>query len=108
MSCNRCPHHVRHGQIGADSTVQFKDVCGLVVKQGGKHDDSKGRQRSVKVARSSECIHYPFKEGFDYMMCEIYVETFKSVGRKNDVVPTKDFQYSEAFSGGSIADMELL
>ena len=108
MSCRRCPHHVRHGQLGADATVQFKDVCGLIVKQNSRLEEVKGKQKALKGIKSQECVYYPFSEGFDYLQCEVYQQTFKGSDRKNGVVPTKDIQYSEALSGGSITDMELL
>ncbi len=55
-----------------------------------------------------DCVHYPFPKVFDYSTCEIYINTFKSSGQKNDAVPTQDFQYSDAVSASSITDMELL
>ena len=55
-----------------------------------------------------ECVNHPFPSVFDYIDCSVYQETFKSTSRKNDVIPTKDFQYSDVLSGNSITDMELL
>jgi hypothetical protein len=93
MSCRKCPHHVRHGHVGADGkSIEFKDRCGLKMK------DSKPR----------DCAHVPFKLGFEYTACEVYLETFKTAGQRNDVVPTSDFQYSDKLQTNSITDMELL
>ena len=93
MLCKRCPHHVRHG-VGATSGkgIEFQDRCGLKMRED----------------RNFPCKHYPFASVFDYATCDVYQTTFKSVGRRNDVVPTKDFQYSDAFAAASITDMELL
>lgn len=91
--CKRCPHHVKHGQVAADGkTIEFLNRCGLM----------------MKANKVLDCVHHPFSKYFDYTSCGIYQETFKSSGIKNDVVPTKDFQYSEGFNSGSITDMELL
>lgn len=93
MNCRKCPHHVRHGQVAQDGkSITFNDRCGLMMKTGTQQ----------------ECKHYPFKSGFDYARCETYNVVFKSEGQRNDVVPTSDFQYSDAFSGTSITEMELL
>jgi hypothetical protein len=93
MVCRKCPHHVRHGQLAADGkTITFKDRCGLKMKEKSDHS----------------CAHYPFNARFDYMVCEVYISTFKSVGRPNDAVPTSDFQYSDKIAGSSITEMELL
>ena len=33
MLCKRCPHLVRHGQLGPDKkTIEFKEMCGLIMK----------------------------------------------------------------------------
>lgn len=93
MSCKKCPHHVRHGQVVAgQNSIEFKDRCGL----------------KMKVLAPVDCAHYPFSKGFDYTVCGIYQEVFKSSGQRNDVVPTSDFQYSEQLAGNSITEMELL
>jgi hypothetical protein len=92
MLCRRCPHHVRHGQVSPDNKLTFKDMCGL----------------KMRTAEPVTCAHYPFPKVFDYMHCEVYMETFKTNGQRNDVVPTKDFQYSDALTSNSITDMELL
>ena len=55
-----------------------------------------------------ECGVVPFEDGFDYITCETYIDTFKSVGVKNGVVPTSDLQYSNKLAGSPITDMELL
>jgi hypothetical protein len=91
MICKKCPHHVRHGQAnpGAQSIV-FTDKCGLRMKD------------------KQDCSHYPFQKYFDYSKCDVYIDTFKGVGQRNDVVPTKDFQYTDAFTSSSITEMELL
>jgi hypothetical protein len=62
----------------------------------------------MKVLAPVDCAHYPFSKGFDYTVCGIYQEVFKSSGQRNDVVPTSDFQYSEQLAGNSITEMELL
>lgn len=124
MHCRRCPHLVRHGQLGADKqSIEFKNLCGLVIKQqqlleSGQIEaipakkiprkSTKKPDTKEKEVIKNECQHYPFPQIFDYIECEIYQSTFKSATRKNDVVPTKDFQYSDALSGSSITDMELL
>ena len=93
MSCKKCPHHVRHGQVAADGkTIEFKSRCGLRMKE----------QQQI------ECAHFPFGKGFDYINCEVYLATFKTAGQRNDVVPTSDFQYSDKLAGSSITEMELL
>lgn len=122
MSCRRCPHHVRHGQLGEDGrSMVFKDLCGLRVKQGQDHDApirknrGRGRPPADNVKRkplppgaSMECKHYPFAESFDYMLCPTYQEIFETKGLRNGAVPTKDFQFSETLSNVQVTDMELL
>jgi hypothetical protein len=128
MSCLRCPHHVRHGQMSLDKkTLTFTDICGLKTKAQDREDEAI-RERLALAAdpmerkvpakdivrpkrrhtKELECINYPFPAKFEYRHCQVYVDTFKSTEQKNDVLPTKDFQYSEALMGGSITDMELL
>ena len=92
MLCKKCPHHVRHGQVASGGGIEFKDKCGIKMRRNEVLD----------------CIHFPFPQVFDYTGCEVYLATFKSGGLRNDVVPTKDFQYSDVLSGNSITDMELL
>jgi hypothetical protein len=93
MSCKKCPHHVRHGRvIPNDNKIEFKDRCGLRMKE----------------SKPTDCNHYPFTKGFDYTACAVYQEVFKSSGQRNDVVPTSDFQYSDKLAGSSITEMELL
>ena len=93
MSCKKCPHHVRHGQVAADGkSFEFIDRCGLMMKQ----------QKEVS------CDHYPFNRSFDYGTCEHYISVFKVAGTRNDVVPTNDIQYSNNLGGNSITEMELL
>ena len=122
MTCKRCPHHVRHGKIEADGkTIAFTELCGLKMKQmqdnecTGKKVRGRGRPTAEVVKRkplpngiTSDCIHHPFPEQFDYFHCEVYQDTFESKGMKNGVVPTKDFQYSERLAGLAVTDMELL
>ncbi len=120
MLCKRCPHLVRHGQLAKDQkTIEFKSLCGLVMKQsladenGGMDAGRKPARKPVKQEVKKEikeqpCLHHPFPKVFDYIECQIYQGTFKSSARTNDVIPTKDFQYSDALSGNSITDMELL
>ena len=93
MSCRKCPHHVRHGQVAKDGkSIEFKDRCGLKMKDN----------------QAEECTHYPFEKRFDYQACAIYIEVFKTAGQRNDVVPTSDIQYSDKLAANSITDMELL
>lgn len=93
MVCKKCPHHVRHGQVAADGkSIEFKSRCGLRMKE----------QQQI------ECEHFPFKSGFDYGACGVYIGTFKTAGQRNDVVPTSDFQYSDRLAGSPITEMELL
>lgn len=124
MHCRRCPHLVRHGQLGEDKkSIEFKNLCGLIIKQQimkemGTVEASPMKKMPRKIPKKVEgeaeevlqqdCKNYPFPEVFDYIECEVYQSTFKSASRKNDVIPTKDFQYSDALSGNSITDMELL
>ncbi|MBP6217159.1 MAG: hypothetical protein KA436_01080 [Oligoflexales bacterium] len=121
MSCKRCPHHVRHGQVAKDGQdFQFKNLCGLKLKQNQdpeliKKTRGRGRPAAEPVRRkppsadkSIDCTNYPFSSEFDYFFCNVYQETFASKGLKNDVVPTKDFEFSENFTGVSVTDMELL
>lgn len=77
----------------------------------GKPAARKGAKKATKKEEEEpnmECICHPFPSVFDYIECGVYQETFKSTSRKNDVIPTKDFQYSDVLSGNSITDMELL
>ncbi len=91
MTCKKCPHHVQHGQVAADGkTFEFKDRCGLRIKEG------------------LLCSHYPFAKFFDYTNCEVYKNNVKGALDRKDVMPTQDFQFSDAFNSGSLADMELL
>jgi hypothetical protein len=100
MSCKTCPHHVRHGKPSNDGkNIEFNDSCGLRMRQ---------TDEPPKVILDPECTQYPFSKSFDYMQCHIYLDIFKSGVRRNDVIPTKDFQYSAALQGGSITDLELL
>jgi len=93
MLCKKCPHHVRHGSLAADGkNIIFKDRCGL----------------KMKATEDQECKNYPFPKVFDYTDCGVYRQTFKSGGQRNDVVPTSDFQYSDALNTQSITEMELL
>ena len=92
MLCKKCPHHVRHGQVGPDNTIEFKSRCGLRMKE----------QKPV------ECTHFPFSKGFDYAACDIYLAVFKTASQRNDVVPTSDFQYSDKLASNPITEMELL
>lgn len=122
MSCRRCPHHVRHGQVAKDQqSIIFKDICGLRHKQAVdpecalKKTRGRGRTTTTEVKRKPlpngatlECLHFPFEETFDYFCCEIYQENFATQGLKNGVLPTKDFQYSEHLAGLAVTDMELL
>jgi hypothetical protein len=100
MNCRTCPHHVRHGKPSANGkSIEFKNSCGLKMRVS---PDGKRRPGPT------DCENYPFDSNFDYMGCGTYLDVFKSGIRRNDVIPTKDFQYSEALSGTSITEMELL
>jgi hypothetical protein len=121
MSCKRCPHHVRHGSADAAGRISFQDLCGLKVKKlereelekvmakKGPIEKKPGASRSPRKYTDLQiCEQHPFAASFEYMRCPVYFETFKTNQQKNDVIPTKDFQYSEAFNSVSITDMELL
>ncbi len=122
MLCKRCPHLVRHGQLASDrKNIEFKNICGLILKaetalenpqaetaparRGPKKASTTPKKKSEK---NMDCGHFPFPAVFDYIDCKVYLETFKTVGRRNEIIPTTDFQYSDALSGSSITDMELL
>ena len=122
MSCQRCPYHVRHGRVGADGkSIEFSDLCGLKIKAQEREESAKEKHEPKKAGAKAvfrekpkyygkefECINMPFEKSFQYRLCDVYLQTFKTPGMKNDVIPTKDFQYSDAFAGNSITDMELL
>lgn len=122
MSCRRCPHHVRHGQLGKDqSTFTFREICGLRHKQSvdpecamkktrgrGRVTNSEIKRKPLPLGATIDCSHYPFDESFDYFSCAIYQENFATQGMKNGVLPTKDFQFSEHLTGLAVTDMELL
>jgi hypothetical protein len=123
MLCKRCPHLVRHGQyVPENGQIEFKNLCGLVMKKHMAPDpiieDPKAKgPKKVAIKKPlkkgdlepiMDCVNFPFPNVFDYIDCAVYQETFKSTTRKNDVIPTKDFQYSDVLSGNSITDMELL
>ena len=119
MKCKKCPHLVRHGQQACSGDIEFKSMCGLAMKKqvfevygdlnkrpGRK--SAKTRLAAVPPTDKQLCAQAPFPDYFDYFECPTYQGTFKSTSRKNDVVPTKDFQYSDSLSGGSITEMALL
>ncbi|MFY7985108.1 MAG: hypothetical protein ACOVO6_01470 [Burkholderiaceae bacterium] len=122
MLCKRCPHLVRHGQFNQETgEIEFRSLCGLVMKKNMVQEivpedlKAKGPKKGVKkpgkkgeIEPNMDCINHPFPSIFDYIECTVYQDTFKSTTRKNDVIPTKDFQYSDVLSGSSITDMELL
>ena len=54
------------------------------------------------------CPHYPFAPTFDHVNCEVYHQAFRPGVARNDVVPTKDFQYSGTLPSETISDMKLL
>lgn len=124
MLCKRCPHLVRHGRVGEDGSVVFKNNCGLLMKAetleaGGEMAKKPGRKPTKKPERkpppvqvplddSYSCTQVPFPESFDYLDCDVYRTTFKGGNRKFGVVPTKDFQYSDVLNSSSITDLELL
>lgn len=95
MSGGRCPHFVRHGRAEgkADNRrLVYHDRCGL----------------KMRANEHVECMHYPFPRTFNHVNCDIYHQVFKPGTAKNDVIPTKDFQYSGALPTDSITDMKLL
>ena len=120
MACKRCPHHVRHGTFHRKTqNMVFQDRCGLLMRRISKNDPSKPKTRGrsshqdahlppLPKGSSLECNQIPFPPDFDYFACPTYQETFKSGVHKNNAVPTKDFQYSERFSGNVLGDMEFL
>ncbi len=121
MLCKRCPHLVRHGKVTLEGNIAFDENCGLKMKAehleaGAESAKPTGRKPAKKETTQSSldpdadysCDHFPFPKIFDYIDCNTYTVTFKGGKSKNDVVPTKDFQYSDALNSGSITDMELL
>ena len=91
MSCKRCPHHVRHGLPSKNGkTVEFTEKCSLMMEQ------------------AQDCVNFPFPKVFDYMGCNIYQQVFKTTISRNDVIPTRDFQYSDNISNKTLTDMDLL
>ena len=77
----------------------------------GRRPVKKAERQPPKEQTSNKdhaCPHHPFPVVFDYIECNIYRGTFKGGNRKYDVIPTKDFQYSDALTTNSITDMELL
>ena len=119
MKCKKCPHLVKHGQVSDTGDIEFKSMCGLAMKRQvfevygdpNKRPGRKGAKTKLAPVTPTEkeiCIQAPFPEYFDYFECSTYQGTFKSTSRKNDVIPTKDFQYSDSLSGSSITEMELL
>ena len=91
MTCRKCPHLVRHGKLAADNkNIEFRSRCGL--------------KREEEV----DCHKLPFPKIFDYLDCENYRATFKSSIQRNDVVPTRDIQYSEKVAASGLSNLELL
>lgn len=122
MLCKRCPHLVRHGKVASDGQIEFHENCGLKMKadllEAGFEATKPGARRPAKKADKTpvkldpkadyKCDQHPFPDVFDYLDCGTYRSTFKGGISKNDVIPTKDFQYSDVLNSGSITDMELL
>ncbi len=122
MSCKRCPHHVRHGYADNQNKIVFQDLCGLKVKKLEREEMEKAAAKKTPLDKKigavkappkrytaeQACEKVPFDAKFEYMLCDVYFDTFKTTSEKKDVMPTKDFQYSEAFNSVSITDMELL
>ncbi len=94
MSCKKCPHHVRHGQAASDGKgIEFKNRCGL----------------RMKTQQAVDCTHYPFAKMFEYTLCGVYLDVFKSAIQRNDAVPTSDFQFAaDQVNTNSITEMDLL
>jgi hypothetical protein len=122
MGCVRCPHHVREGQFSSEKqTIEFKDLCGLLMKRTQDPDVIKmkprGRGRPAQnqerlprlpEGTATECSNYPFSEKFDYFTCHTYRDTFKTNGLRNGVQPSLDMTVVEHFTVGGLTDMELL
>lgn len=122
MSCNRCPHHVHHGQMAEDGkTLLFSNLCGLKIRKLLDYDPNlkkKGRARSKETERKiipvkipideNKCSHFPYPKKFDYFSCEIYQKTFCSQGIKNGVVPTKDPHFADKITNVSVTDLDFL
>ena len=125
MSCKRCPHLVRHGQMDDQSNIVFFNSCGLLMKadvleMGADNFRKPGRKPGKKVEKvpnrpppkvpdeSHRCSNFPFGEDFDYFTCEVYTKTFKGGDRKFGVVPTGEFGYNDPVSSSAFTDMELL
>jgi len=122
MTCRKCPHHVRHGQVSADgSTITFRNLCGLRHKQAQDGDSltkkaGRGRGRPVEVVKrrpmpfgaTTECLHYPFPTPFEYVACTIYQENFATIEQRNDVLLSKDLHFTDPLSDFSVTDLELI
>ena len=125
MLCRRCPHLIRHGFLAEDGkNFEFRHICGLLAraKRADETKDGCPPASPKKMAKKPverpkkpqgpeeqlNCENHPFPKVFDFIECQTYQKHFKTTARKNDVVPTKDFQYSDVLNSGSITDMELL
>ncbi len=122
MTCRKCPHHVRHGQVASDgSSILFKDLCGLRHKQAQDTEaplkkGMRGRGRPVDVVKrkplpdgaTMECLHYPFPDPFEYLSCSIYQENFSATEHRNDVLLSRELHYTEQLSDFAVTDLELL
>ena len=55
-----------------------------------------------------QCENYPFPDNFNQIECKFHQKIFSTKGSKNNVLPTKDFQYLEKMGNFSVTDLELL
>ena len=95
MNGARCPHFVRHGRAegkAGNRKLVYYDRCGL----------------KMRANEHFACPHHPFSRTFDHSQCEVYHQVFKPGVARNDVMPTKDFQYSGTLPADSLSDMKLL
>lgn len=115
MSCSRCPHYVKHGQIETDTNqITFHHLCALKVKKAQDLDHpfkkSKNRSKPPRIVPKPSliCIHHPFDNYFNHLTCAVYKETFHTKDIQNNAIPTTDASYSESIGRISVTDMDLL
>lgn len=115
MSCSRCPHHVKHGQLDKNTNdIHFHQLCALKVKKANDTDFSVNKKKNPTKPKAKEtvkkellvCDHYPFDPCFNHLSCLIYLKTFKIQTDQNNVVPRS--AYNETIESVSVTDMELL
>jgi hypothetical protein len=103
MCFSKCPHHVKHGKLEIDPEA-IKQKC----RGRGRPVAEVVKRKPLAPGETLDCTSYPFHDQFDYFMCDVYRDNFKSTGLRNGVQPTKDFQYFDSLASDSITDMELL